>query len=70
MFGAVHFIYCINSSIATKVDSTYLGYQLTAHNVHVFATGGREPVTLRLLVRRLFVHSVFFRMLLYNKSFC
>ena len=26
MFGAVHFIYCINSSIATKVDSTYLGY--------------------------------------------
>ena len=26
MFGAEHFIYCINSSIATKVDSTYLGY--------------------------------------------
>ena len=33
MFGAVHFIYCINSSIAT--------------------TGGRKPLTLRLLVRRL-----------------
>ena len=22
----LHFIYCIHSSIATKVDSTYLGY--------------------------------------------
>ena len=32
MFGAVHFIYCINSSKATKVDSTYLGYYTTAHN--------------------------------------
>ena len=36
MFGAVHFIYCINSSIATKVDSTYVGYLTTAHNVYVF----------------------------------
>ena len=53
MFGAVHFIYCINSSIATKVHSTYLDHQLTVHNVHVFADLGREPVTLRLLVRRL-----------------
>ena len=29
MFGAMHFIYYtkdINKSIATKVDSTYLGY--------------------------------------------
>ena len=26
MVGAVHFIYCINSSIVTRVDSTYLGY--------------------------------------------
>ena len=26
MFGAMHFIYYINRSIATKVDSTYLGY--------------------------------------------
>ena len=27
MFGAMHFIYFINRSIiATKVDSTYLGY--------------------------------------------
>ena len=25
-FGAMHFIYYINRSIATKVDSTYLGY--------------------------------------------
>ena len=36
MFGAVHIIYCIISSIATKVDSTYLGYETTAHNVYVF----------------------------------
>ena len=26
MFGAMHFINYINRSIATKVDSTYLGY--------------------------------------------
>ena len=26
MFGAMHFIYYINKSIATKVDSTYLGH--------------------------------------------
>ena len=26
MFGAVNCIYCINSSIVTRVDSTYLGY--------------------------------------------
>ena len=25
-FGAMHFIYYIHRSIATKVDSTYLGY--------------------------------------------
>ena len=25
-FGAMHFIYYINRSIATKVDLTYLGY--------------------------------------------
>ena len=25
-FGAMHFIYYINRSITTKVDSTYLGY--------------------------------------------
>ena len=29
----MHFIYHINKSIATKVDSTYLGYQSTTHNV-------------------------------------
>ena len=26
MFGAMDFIYYLNRSIATKVDSTYLGY--------------------------------------------
>ena len=26
MFGAMHFIYHINRSIAAKVDSTYLSY--------------------------------------------
>ena len=36
MFGAKHFIYYINKSIAIKVDSTYLSYKLTAHNVYVF----------------------------------
>ena len=36
MFGAVHFIYCINISKATKVDSTYLGYYTTVHNVYMF----------------------------------
>ena len=34
-FGAMHFIYYINRSIATKVDSTYLGYSPTAHSVYV-----------------------------------
>ena len=42
MLGAVHFIYCITSSIATKVYSTYLGYYLTANNIHVFATSDIE----------------------------
>ena len=31
----MHFIYYINRSIATKVDSTYLGYWPTAHSVYV-----------------------------------
>ena len=35
MFGAMHFIYYINRSIATKVDSTYLGHWPTAHSVYV-----------------------------------
>ena len=26
LFGEMHFVYYINKSIATKVDSTYLGY--------------------------------------------
>ena len=30
MFGAMH----LNGSIATKVDSTYLGYGPTAHSVY------------------------------------
>ena len=32
MFGAMHFNYYINRSIATKVDSIYLGYWPTAHS--------------------------------------
>ena len=37
MFGAMHFISYINRSIATKVDSSYLGYNncLTAHSTYV-----------------------------------
>ena len=34
-FGAMHFIYYINRSMATKVDSAYLGYWPTAHSVYV-----------------------------------
>ena len=34
-FGAMHFIYYINRSITTKVDSTYLGYWPTAPFVYV-----------------------------------
>ena len=33
-FGAMHFIYYINRSIATKVDSTYLGYD-QRHNAYM-----------------------------------
>ena len=36
MFAALHFISHINRSVATKVDSTYLGNYPTAHNVYVF----------------------------------
>ena len=32
----MHFIYYINSSIATKVDSTYLGYRPTAHGLYMY----------------------------------
>ena len=35
MFGGMQIIYYIIRSIATKVDSTYLGYCPTAHNVYV-----------------------------------
>ena len=45
----MHFIYYINRSRATKVDSTYLGYRPTAHSVYVVASGGRELVTFRSL---------------------
>ena len=31
MFGAMHFIYYISRLIATKGDSTYLGYLSTAY---------------------------------------
>ena len=34
-FCATHFIYNINRAIATKVDSTYLGYWPRAHIVYV-----------------------------------
>ena len=43
MFSAMHFIYYINRSIATKVDSTYLGTQ----RICLVARGGRELVTFR-----------------------
>ena len=33
MFGAMFFIYYINRSIATKVDSTYLGYLSTSQRI-------------------------------------
>ena len=35
MFGAMHFIYYINRSTATKVDSTNLDYGPAAHSVYV-----------------------------------
>ena len=31
----MHFIYYINGSVATKVDSTYLGYWPAAHGIYV-----------------------------------
>ena len=52
MFGAMHFIYYINRSIATKVDSIYLDYRPTPHNICLVASGGREPVTFRSLFCR------------------
>ena len=33
MFGGIHFIYHTNWSTATEVDSSYLDYGPTAHNV-------------------------------------
>ena len=53
MFGAVHFIYYINRFIATKLDSTYLGHQPTAHKLCLVAAGGRKSLTSRSVVRRL-----------------
>ena len=45
--------YYTNRSIATKVDSTYLGYRPTinirTHRICLVASGGREPVTFRSL---------------------
>ena len=41
MFGAImHFIYYINRSIATKVDSTYLGY-VTNSTQRIMSCGDR-----------------------------
>ena len=45
MFGAMHFIYYINRSIAMKVESTYLGYWPTPHSVCLVVSGGHERVT-------------------------
>ena len=58
----MHFICYINRSIATRVNSTYLGYCPTAHNVLcLVATGGREPVTSISLshVPYLIVHTLY-----------
>ena len=46
--------YHINRSIAKKVDSTYLGYRMTnnTQRLCLVASGGRELVTFRSLVRR------------------
>ena len=44
MFGAIHFIYYINRSIATKVDQQ--------HTAYMFVTSdGPESVAFRSLVR-------------------
>ena len=43
MFGAMHFIYYINSSLSTKVDLLFP----KAHSVCLVARDGREPVTFR-----------------------
>ena len=48
MFGAMHFIYYINRSKATKVDSTY--FQLLIYSkqrICLVASGGRDLVTFR-----------------------
>ena len=48
MFRAIHYIYYVNRPIATKVDSTYLGYRPTTHSVLCLeARAGRKPVTFR-----------------------
>ena len=39
MFGAMHFIYYINRSMATKIDSTYFGYRSMAYSVLCRAVG-------------------------------
>ena len=50
MFGAMHFIYYINRSITTKVDSTYWAIdQQHMERICLVASGGRELVTFRSL---------------------
>ena len=46
----MHFIYYINRSIATNVDSTYFGLLAnTTPRICLVASGGREPLTFRSL---------------------
>ena len=65
MFGDMHFIYCTYKSIASNVDSTYLGYLPTEHNVYFF---GERPartsdieITSPTLTRQRHKSNVFFR---------
>ena len=69
MFGAMHFIYYINRSIATKVDSTYLGIlTYSTQRICLVARGGRELVTFRLLSQTLSLYTT--RLLMSFFSFC
>ena len=65
MFGAMFFDYYINCninmSITTKVDSTYLSYQQTTHNVYVIVS-----YCLSYIVVFFVFFFVFFFFFLYN----
>ena len=50
MFSAMHFIYYVNKSIATKVVSTYFGLLTNStQRICLVVSGGSEPVTFRSL---------------------